>query len=168
MITIVRAETPEQIQHVRDLQAEYVAWDTEVTTRLGIDAALLQYQYSPAMLELPGDYIPPHGCLLLACLDGQPAGCAAFHRFEPGICELKRMYVRPAFRGHGIARRLLETLIQEAQTAGYSVMRLETAAFMEDAHKLYYSLDFQPVPPYYDIPEGLRPISVFMERSIRP
>jgi GNAT superfamily N-acetyltransferase len=166
MIDILRAESPDHFQSVRELITEFFAWDLQTTTSLGFDAALMDYQYSAEGLQLPGDFAPPEGCFLLATYDGQPAGCAAFRQFAPGICELKRMYVRPQFRGHGIARKLVETLVDEARQRNYSMMYLETTTFMQHAQALYHSLGFYNVEPYYQIPEALLPMTVFLERKL--
>jgi ribosomal protein S18 acetylase RimI-like enzyme len=105
--------------------------------------------------------------LLLATYLAKAAGCVAFHRIGPGICEMKRMYVRPEFRGLRIGRDLAETLIATARQAGYGVMRLETTTFMEGAQALYASLGFRTCEPYYVIPQNFRGITVFMELDLR-
>jgi len=168
MVNILPAETDEQFQYVRELIAEYVAWDISRTTELGLDATeLMDFQYGQGHDAIPGDFAPPAGCLLLATHDGNVAGCGAFHMLEPSICEMKRVYVRPQFRGLGIGRRLASTLISTAADAGYSLMRLETVTFMEGAISLYEFLGFRTCDPYYVIPVAFRPITVFMELDLR-
>ncbi len=167
MVKIIPAETDAHFQHVRDLIAEYVAWDSSRTTELGLDITeLMAFQYGQGHETVPGDFAPPTGCLLLATHDGSVAGCGAFHRLQPSICEMKRVYVRPHFRRLGIGRQLASTLISTATDAGYSLMRLETVTFMEGAISLYTSLGFRPCEPYYVVPVAFRPITVFMELDL--
>src|SRR5207244_2207755 len=93
---------------------------------------------------LPGDYDP----ILVAHWNSEPAGCVAMHSIEPGLCEMKRLYVRPAFRGHAIGRALAERIIAEARSRGYKRMRLDTLPTMVEAIPLYLSLGFAEIPPY--------------------
>jgi putative acetyltransferase len=166
MLHILPATTPDHFTQISSLLAELSAWDKQMTASLGFDVTLLDYQYNPAMLDLPGEFVPPDGCLLLAQWEDQAAGCIAFHKFAPGVCELKRMYVRPQFRGRRVARTLVETLIAQARQVGYSTMLLETVTFMQEAHRLYYSFGFQAVEPYYQIPEAFLPITLFMRLDL--
>ena len=105
------------------------------------------------LASLPGAYAPPSGCLLLAVEDmpgnaGGAIGCAAIRRLEEDVCEMKRLYVRPAFRRNGAARELVEGLIQEARSIGYRRMVLDTLPSMEAAQKLYRTFGFREIPPY--------------------
>jgi GNAT superfamily N-acetyltransferase len=166
-LQIVRANSSEQFKQVRELLAEYIAWDSQVTASLGIDAnILLEFQYQQGAIELPGEYAPPDGCLLLAVYGMEAAGCGALKKFDEQACEIKRMYVRPAFRGKQIGRRLLETLIQAARESGYAQARIETVTFMKEALALYYSLGFRDIEPYYEIPDEFKPITLFMELAL--
>ena len=88
-------------------------------------------------------------CLLIALMDDQLAGCAALRKLGPGICEMKRLYVRPAFRRFGLGRVLAQALLEEAQRAGYSEVLLDTLDDMEAARGLYATLGFEEIPPYY-------------------
>ncbi len=101
------------------------------------------------LAALPGDYARPGGRLLLARLDGDTVGTVGVRPLEPGICEMKRLYLRPAFRRHGFGRRLAMRAIDEARAAGYGAMRLDTVgATMAVAQALYRELGFAEIPPY--------------------
>jgi len=114
---------------------------------------------------LPGAYAPPEGRLLLAFFGGEPAGCIALRKIGEEICEMKRLWVRPAFRGTGLGRQLAESLMAEARAAGYRRVRLDTLPSMKAAQALYLSLGFADIPPYNDHPiEGTR----FMEAFLSP
>lgn len=121
------------------------------------------------VVSLPGLYAPPGGRLLLAMQDsggnsGEAIGCAALRRFDQEACEMKRLYVRPAFRGQGAARELVKVLIGVARSIGYQRMLLDTLPSMQEAHKLYRTFGFQEIPSYQKnpIPEAL-----FFELTLR-
>ena len=98
---------------------------------------------------MPGDYAPPDGRLLLAEYRGELAGCVALHRLEPEICEMKRLYLRPQFRGKGLGRALAMAIIAEARGIGYRLMRLDTVEpVMKDAVAMYRKLGFREIAPY--------------------
>jgi GNAT superfamily N-acetyltransferase len=105
--------------------------------------------FEQELAGLPGDYAPPDGRLLLAEYEGQLAGCVALHKWEAGICEMKRLYVRPSFRGKGLGRVLAETIIAAARNIGYQRMRLDTIGpLMKDAVEMYRKLGFREITPY--------------------
>jgi GNAT superfamily N-acetyltransferase len=143
-LDIVRAEQPAQLLAVRELFVEYAA-------SLPIDLGF--QNFDEELATLPGAYAPPGGALLLALVDGQPAGCVAMRPLpeadHPNACEMKRLYVRRAFRRFGLGRLLAERLMDLATQAGYSSMLLDTLDDMEAARELYASLGFVEVPPYY-------------------
>ena len=119
--------------------------------------------------SLPGAYSPPGGRLLLAVADGSARagdaiGCVALRKLEQDTCEMKRLYVRPEFRGQGAARNLVEGLIGEARSSGYRRMVLDTLPSMEAAHKLYRTLGFREIPPY---PKNPIPGALFFELSLQ-
>ncbi len=167
MLEIIPAASPAHYQQVRELIAEYIAWDGERTRQLGLDVQeFVDFQYGQGEEAIPGVYAPPDGCLLLATHSGQTAGCGAYRRIRSGICEMKRLYVRPEYRGKQIGRQLATVLITTGREAGYDVMRLETVKFMEGALTLYPTLGFRICEPYYVIPERFREITVFMELDL--
>lgn len=155
MLELVPADTEERIRHARELFAEYVD---------SLDFSIRFQSLDEEIAQLPGPYAPPDGRLLLALWEGQVAGCVALRKLEDGICEMKRMYVRPAFRGRGIGRRLADAVIDEARAIGYRCMRLDSVDTMTEAITLYRSLGFQDCDPYcYNPLKG----AVFMELALR-
>ena len=139
-LTVVQAETPAHIAQVRELFLEYAQ---------SLGFSLCFQGFDQELAGLPGDYAPPNGRLLLALYRGELAGCVALHPLEPGICEMKRLYLRPKFRGKGGGRALAETVIAQARSIGYRRMRLDTVEpVMKYAVVLYRELGFQEIPPY--------------------
>ena len=167
MVEITQATTQPQYLAIGELMAEYIAWDADQTSKLGVDSQVyISFYYGSEPEILPGEFAPPAGCLLLATLDGLPAGCIGYRQLSAEVCELKHLYVRPTYRGKGIGRLLAVDLIRRARSNGYRTVRLETASFMLEAHKLYQALGFEFCPPYYEIPESLRAITYFMELQL--
>lgn len=120
--------------------------------------------FDEELANLPGEYAPPKGYLLLAEYKGQLAGCVALRGLTQNMCEMKRLYVRPEFRGLRIGRSLAQFVIEQARTIGYTYMRLDTAPSMQAARALYRSLGFRQISPYrYNPIEG----AVFMELELR-
>ena len=111
-------------------------------------------------------YAPPAGRMFLATYSGRAAGCVAFRRMTPDTCELKRMYVRPEFRGKRIGWQLANILIQTARLARYRIMRLETTTYLDKAIALYSAMGFRTCQPYYTIPEIFRKITICMELNL--
>ena len=138
-IKIVQAETEDHLKEARLLFEEYAS-------SLGFDLSFQDFKAELA--GLPGAYAPARGRLLLAFHEDRPAGCVALREIEEGVCEMKRLYVRPDFQGLRIGRALVEAVIAEARGIGYSRMRLDTVPSMEKARGLYRALGFEEIPPY--------------------
>ncbi|MEJ6005038.1 GNAT family N-acetyltransferase [Paucibacter sp. AS339] len=143
-IQLIAPDSPELWEATRQILRDYAG-------SLNIDLCFQDFEAE--LQTLPGQYEAPGGLLLLALVDGQVAGCVGF-RALPDVdyanaCEMKRLYVRPAFRRFGIGRILAQGLIDAAVQAGYSAMLLDTLDDMEAARGLYESLGFEAVPPYY-------------------
>ena len=154
-LRIAQADTSEHIETVRCLFREYETW-------LGLDLCFQGFEQE--LLTLPGRYAPPDGRLFIASADEEPVGCIAMRKLEDGICEMKRLYLRPDARGLGLGNRLIEKLIDEARSAGYKKMRLDThPPKMGKAVQLYESHGFHSIPPYYNNPnDGV----LFMELDL--
>ncbi len=153
---IIRAQSIGDIEQARELFKEYAAW-------LEID--LCFQNFDKELAELPGDYAPPDGRLLLAAENGQIAGSIALRKIGEGICEMKRLFVRREFRGRGLGRQLVDAIMREAKEIGYERMRLDTLPpKMNDAIGLYRSLGFKEIESYYDNPV---PGAKFMELELR-
>jgi putative acetyltransferase len=135
-----QAETSLQIAQARELFLEY---------EQSLGFSLCFQGFDKELAELPGDYAPPEGRLLLATYDDQLAGCVALHRLDSQVCEMKRLYLRPQFRGKRIGRVLADQIIAEARNIGYQRMRLDTVApVMKDAVAMYRKLGFKEIAPY--------------------
>jgi putative acetyltransferase len=148
MIKIIEAVTAEHIGQARNLFEEYAR---------SLDFQLSFQDFQTELDNLPGDYAPPDGCLLLAFYDNKIAGCVAMRKLAKHISELKRMYVKPVFRGKSLGRKLAEAIISKARQIGYRKMRLDTIDIMTEAINLYRSLGFKEVEKYrYNPIEGAR------------
>lgn len=145
MIEILQAETEEQINEVRKIFSEYETW-------LGM--SLCFQGFEKELADLPGKYAPPNGRLYLAYSGSDVVGCIAMREIGPGICEMKRLYLRESARGKGVGNRLIERVIENAKEIGYKKMRLDTyPPKMAKAVNLYRSHGFYEIPRYYDNPD---------------
>lgn len=139
----IRHAVPDDIPHVREMLREYVAW-------IGLDLA---FQEIDAELNgLPGEYAPPGGALLVAVDAHRHVGMIALRPSDGPVGEMKRLYVRPEWRGRGLARQLITRLCDEAKRLGYSELRLDTLPMMGDAQALYEAQGFVDIAPYYETP----------------
>ena len=147
LVEITAAHAPQHLLGARALFQEYAE-------QLGVD--LCFQGFDDELADLPGDYAEPRGALLLAWVDGELAGCCALRPLDdahyPGAAEMKRLYVRKAFRGFGLGRQLSEAILDAAVQIGYACVLLDTLDDMESARALYADLGFQEVAPYYHNP----------------
>ncbi len=165
MLTISQVQSEEEITATQELLREYIAWWAEVEPE--------DFAQAPTFLDwekdintLPGIYVPPAGRLLLAMQDGQAAGCVCLKSHDSTTAELKRLYVRPAFRGQNIGKQLVNALIDEARQSGYQRIVLDTHISMKKAQAIYEGLGFRRVSTPDDIPDTLKLFIVFMEYNL--
>lgn len=152
---IQEATSTKQLDMIRDLFREYEQF-------LQVDLCFQDFEEELA--KLPGKYAPPDGALLLALSSDQPVGCIALRKLEEGICEMKRLYVKPQGRGTGLGSILASEIISIARRRGYSTMRLDTLDTLTEAIGLYQRLGFRQVAPYYDNP---LPGALYWELDLR-
>lgn len=147
LIQLVPPAGPEDLDELRGIFREYAQ-------SLGVD--LCFQQFDRELAELPGEYAAPRGALLMARVDGELAGCCALRPLDtadyPNAAEMKRLYVRKAFRGFGLGRQLAEAMLDAARQSGYASVLLDTLDDMESARALYEDLGFEAIPPYYHNP----------------
>ncbi|MDE1184716.1 GNAT family N-acetyltransferase [Paraburkholderia sp.] len=154
MIQIREARFPDDLDAVQTIFREYAA-------SLGIDLGF--QDFDAELAALPGKYASPDGTVLLATRDGELLGCVAMRPLDPDVCEMKRLYIRPAARGLALGRQLAVRICEAAERAGYSRIRLDTLPSMTAALQLYASLDFKPIPAYVFNPvEGTK----YLERAL--
>jgi len=154
-IRILAAHSLDHLPSVRELFTEYAH---------SLDTDLCFQNFNQEMAQLPGKYAPPAGRLLLAWDKAAVAGCVALWALGDGICEMKRLYVRPVFRRKRLGRLLAEEVIAAARQIGYEWMRLDTLSTMKPAMALYESLGFRRIEPYYHNPSA---DAVFLELALR-
>ena len=153
-IEIVENGSAASVAAVRQLWTEY--WNT-----FGLP---LDFQnFSTELETLPGEYVPPGGRLLLARIDGEVAGTAALRPLRGHACEAKRLYIKPAYRGRGLARVLLEKIVEEARQCGYGELFGDTLPAMAAAMELYRRMGFVEVAPYSESPT---PGAIYLRLSL--
>ncbi len=162
-IHLVDAASPALVATAQALFSEYAGT---------LDIDLCFQNFDAELAALPGEYATPGGALLVALVDGAPAGCGAFRALPdadyPNACEMKRLFVRPAFRRTGLGRQLAQRLMDLATQAGYSHLLLDTLDTMEAAREMYASLGFEEIPPYYFNPiPGAHYLKVDLEAGTR-
>ena len=143
MVTVISAKTVAHFNTARRLFKEYEDF-------LGVDLCFQDFEKE--LTGLPGKYAQPQGALFLALVDEKAAGCVAVRKFETNICEMKRLYIRPSYRGQKMGRMLAEKIIDKAIRIGYSTMLLDTLTPLKEAMALYQSLGFRKREPYYHNP----------------
>lgn len=149
---IIEAKSGNEISAVRDLFIEYAEW---------LDVSLCFQNFDEELATLPGRYAPPEGRLYLVKSNGKYTGCAGLRKIDDGICEMKRLYLKPEMRGSGIGKKLVQLLIDEARDIGYKSMRLDTIKEkMPNAVDIYEKFGFKKIDKYYDNPN---PHTLFME-----
>jgi ribosomal protein S18 acetylase RimI-like enzyme len=143
-VALFTPSSPDDLEAVRALFVEYAE-------ALAVD--LCFQNFGAELSNLPGEYAGPRGALLVAKVDGVFAGCCAIRPLDTAdyanACEMKRLFVKPAFRGLGLGRKLTERILELAQQADYACVLLDTLDDMESARALYEDLGFEPIPPYY-------------------
>jgi len=148
-IALLAPVSADDWRETRDIFTEYAH---------SLDVDLCFQGFDEELAQLPGDYVAPRGALLLAKVDDAVAGCCALRPLDaadyPNAAEMKRLYVRKAFRGFGLGRQLAEAILDQAWLAGYSCVLLDTLDDMEAARALYEDLGFEEVPPYYHNPHA--------------
>ena len=154
MLEFAQAKSKNEIEHIRKLFLEYAQ---------SLDFNLCFQDFEEELKELPGEYAQPEGSLILAVYESNVAGCVALRKLSEGICEMKRLYVRPAYRGKGLGKKLAVKIIEEGRKIGYKKMRLDTIPSMVEAIALYRFLGFKEIEPYrYNPIEG----AIYMEMEL--
>lgn len=144
-LTIQKIASTKDVEEIKELFREYQSF-------LGV--SLCFQNFEDELAKLPAKYAEPDGSIFLAMVDGKSAGCVALWKLEEGVCEMKRLYVRPEFQGLGLGKKLAQIIIEEAQKKDYKKMKLDTLRRLESANYLYKSLQFTETTPYNYNPEG--------------
>jgi ribosomal protein S18 acetylase RimI-like enzyme len=153
-LVIRQPETPDEVAACKALFEEYADW---------LDIDLCFQDFDEEMASFPAKYAAPEGRLLLALLDGAPVGAVGLCRLDDGACEMKRLYVREAARGHAAGGRLAREIVEAGRALGYRTMRLDTLDRLTSAIRIYRALGFREIPPYYHNPE---PGVIYMELDL--
>lgn len=167
-VQILEARSEKEYAEVAQCMSEFLAWmRTRYAERIWIiERYFDQKAWDDELAALSQRYPPPAGAVLLATVDGQPAGCVMFHDLGDRICEMKRLFVKPQFQGLGLGRRLTVALLELARERNYLKMRLDTGPLQPEAVALYQSLRFTDIGWYHDYPEDLKQVMRYMEREL--
>lgn len=164
MTSVFVPSSEKELDSVRALFRDFVRWHRSSHKN---DTALIDEYFDKVAFEnelknLPGDYTPPHGQLLLATVDNVAAGCVALRRLDRNSSEMKRMYVLESFRNQGVGRSLGTAILKESKTLGYKKIFLDTSIHQVEAQRLYKSLGFRGIDPYYELAANLQNWLIFM------
>lgn len=170
MIQIVSVQDGESLDDFIQLSHEYVTWMIAEIPKhfpaLNLAQFAAEHKYDDIRKKYPGEHVPPDGCMLIASYQGQVAGCIALGRLSETICELRTLFVRPQFRGLGIAKILIESTLQQARDFDYHCARLDTLGFMQGALNLYEGMGFVHIEAYYEASDELRQYMHFLELNL--
>ncbi len=176
-MNIIQVENDEYISDLRDLFSDYLEWVLlmcEKEFNLNLNIKEMVNDVVNRSIDDLYKYLPPRGCLFICKYQNQIAGTASMRHIGNDIAEIKRMYVRPQYRGKGIGRSLLQRLIKEVQSLGYSKIRLDSGPFMKEARRLYHAVGFRDIDPYYEsevlqegIPEEIGKNWTFLEMILK-
>jgi len=169
MVTIYQAQGKEDLEHACELFFEFLTWAIEKSKELYNEDIDIDKMINHSMSEIDkGIFSPPHGRLMLAKEEGQTAGIACMKKIREDTCEIKRIYVRPGYRGKKIGQKLLDQLIQSVKEIGYSKILLDSARFMKEAHSLYRSAGFKEIEIYSEteMTEDFQKHMVYMELKL--
>ena len=164
-ISIIEAVEPQDVAAVERLLRDYLLWmRRRYRDHLDmIDAYFDEPEWESELAGLPGHYGAPFGAIVLALVDGMPAGCVMLRGIGENVSEMKRLFVRPAFRNLGLAKRMIERVMQLSCKRGYAHMRFETGALQTEAEQLYRTMGFRRIPPYGASSALLRDMGYFYE-----
>lgn len=167
-LSISLTSSAEDIEAVRDLCREFVSWQLAnfPERRSSIQAYFGSAAWEKTLEDLPRIHARPRGAIHLARRDNRPVGCISYQPIDKASAEVKRLFVTPDARGTGIGAALVAAMIGQARADGYSVLRLDTAAFLTTARTLYRKHGFEEVAPPEDLPEDQRSVAIFMRRSL--
>jgi GNAT superfamily N-acetyltransferase len=168
MLIVAPAQSEEDFDAVRRLCRAFVEWHlrTHPARRSQIEGYFRTPEFEAELADLGGTYAPPRNALLLARIEGTPAGCVGLHAYGDDTCEMKRMFVPEGFRGLGVGRALGDAIVTSARAAGYRRMLLETSRDQLDAIRLYKKLGFIEIAAYYDAPADMADWLVYFAREL--
>jgi GNAT superfamily N-acetyltransferase len=162
------ARGPDDRRSFGALLDELLRWDVAMSRANGLDVdTMLHLHHEHTTEDLLAEFAPPLGRLLLASDEVGAFGCCALRPLDSQVGEVKSLYVRPSHRGRGAASALMRSLVAEARMIGYRTLRLTTARFMSDAHRVYEAIGFRRIGPYYEVPAALRDADYYMELALR-